>query len=248
MADGHDESVVSEGEGKMDKIMCPFCEDSKLIPFADTKFRRCEDCGLFINVAVRSKSKLRMVYKSRMLSTCRTKTPGENRIKLAKKQLNVLETYISRGILYDVAAAAGFFMKAAIDRGWIAHGNELSETAIKWAKDAYDIDIEYGFLEELEVADNHYNAVVLWQALEHMPNPKEVLITTKKMLKDSGLIYLSLPNKQTANDLKKYYTSDHPFEFTEGCIEKRLEILGFQKVEKTKYVAGPPCADYLYRK
>lgn len=248
MADGYGKSTALTGEGKMDKVTCPFCVGSKTIPFAGTKFRLCEDCGLFINTLVRSRSELKRTYKNRMLSTCFKKHPGENRIKLANKQLDALETYVSPGVVFDVGAAAGFFMKAAIDRGWIAHGNELSKKAIKWAKNTYNIDIEYGFLEELEVPKNHYDAVTLWQTLEHTPNPKRVLIAIKGMLKDEGLIFISLPNKQTIYDLKKHYTKDHPFEFTERCIERWLKIFGFQEIEKIKYTAGPPCADYLYRK
>jgi len=170
-------------------------------------------------------------------------------MKLASRQLDVLETYTSPGIVYDVGAAVGFFMKVATDRDWVADGNELSETGIKWAKDRYDIDIEYGFLEELDVATNYYDVVVMWQTLEHMPNPKDVLIMARKMLKDGGLIFISLPNKQTLADLKNHYTEDHPFEFTEWCIEKWLKTLDFQEIEKLKFVAEqPPYANYLYRK
>lgn len=235
----------------MDKIICPFCIDANIFPFEDTNLMKCGKCGLLINKRFLSKEALRITLRRQMLSSCRGKNPGENRIKNANKQLDILENYIKPGNIWDIASAAGFFMKAARDRGWEIHGNEISKRAIKWAKEHYDIDIEYGFLEDLELTANHYDAVVLWNSLEHMYNPKETLEICREMLKVSGLIYIRVPDKQTTKELNEKYEKLHLYEFTGECLARHLENLGFEVIEIWPNLdsnSGVHHCDFLYRR
>ena len=235
----------------MDKIMCPFCIDADIFPFEDTNFMKCGKCGLLINKRFLSKDALKITLRREMLRTCRAKNPGENRIKNANKQLDILENYIKPGNVWDVASAAGFFMKAARDRGWEVHGNEISKRAIKWTKVHYDIDIEYGFLEDLELTANYYDAVVLWNALEHMYDPKETLEICWEMLKVDGLIYIRIPDKQSIEELNKYYEALHLYEFTGGCLAGHLENLRFEVMgiwPSQDSDGGVHHCDFLYRR
>lgn len=235
----------------MNKIICPFCRDADIFPFEDKRLMKCGKCGLFINKHFLSKEAIRMACRRQMLSTCFAKNPGESRIKNANKQLDVLERYIKPGTVWDIASAAGFFMKAARDRGWEVHGNEISRRAIKWAKEHYNIDIEYGFLEDLEITAGYYNAVVLWNALEHMNNPKKTLEICWEMLKEYGLIYIRVPNKKTVKELIEYYEKLHLYEFTDECLARHLEEFGFKKIEikpSRNSKSDIPHCDYLYKK
>lgn len=232
-------------------MICPFCTDSNVTPFDGTKFLYCDECGLFIRNVSSSKSGLKIKNRGFLLSTCRRENPGEDRIKDAnEQQLDVLEKHISPGIVYDVGAAAGFFMKAARDRGWKVHGNEISERAIGWAKSNYAISIDYGFLEDLDVPTNYFDAVVMWNILEHTFNPRITIEVCKKMLKSGGLIFIRVPNKRTKEELIRFYTGGHLFEFTEKCLMGHLEAMGFKCVERNaghNPKSGVPHCDYLYR-
>lgn len=233
-------------------MICPFCEDSNVTSFDGTKFLRCDECELFINNIPSSKSALKIKNKGFLLSTCRRENPGEDRIEDAnKQQLDVLEKYVSPGIVYDVGAAAGFFMKAARDRGWTVYGNEISERAIEWAKDNYAISIDYGFLEDLDIPENYFDTVVLWNILEHTFNPKTTLEVCKKMLKSGGVIFIRVPNKKTKGELARFHTGRHLFEFTEECLTRCLETMGFKYIERNaghNPKSGVPHCDYLYRR
>ena len=215
----------------MNKIICPFCIDADVFPLEDTNLMKCGKCGLLINKRFLSKEALKITLRRQMLSTCREKNPGESRIKNANKQLDILENYIKPGNVWDIASAAGFFMKAARDRGWEVYGNEISKRAIKWAKEHYDIDIEYRFLEDLEFTAGYYDAVVLWNSLEHMYNPRKTLEICREMLKVDGLIYIRVPDKQTKKELNEKYEKLHLYEFTGGCLAGHLESLGFEVID-----------------
>jgi len=232
-------------------MICPFCANSNTASFDGTRFLHCDGCGLFIKNIPSSKSALKIKNKGFLLSTCQRENPGEDRIKNADKQLDVLERHVSPGIVYDVGAAAGFFMKAARDRGWTVYGNEISERAIEWAKNHYGINIDYGFLEDLAIPESHFDAVVLWNILEHTYNPKATLEVCRKILKSGGLIFIRVPNKKTKEELVRFYTGRHLFEFTEKCLTGHLEAMGFKYVERNaghNPKSGVPHCDYLYRK
>ena len=94
----------------MNKATCPFCRDADVFPFENTNFIKCGKCGLLINKHFLSKEALKITCRRQMLSACREKIIGESRIKDANKQLDVLESHVKPGNVWDVASAAGFFM------------------------------------------------------------------------------------------------------------------------------------------
>ena len=214
--------------------ICPFCEGSKTKPFDNTRFFICTNCGLFIN-DVMSEEKVKDTNKNFLLSACHNPKNRESRLKEADElQCTTLERYINVGRIYDVGAASAFFLKAAKDRGWEVYGNEISTKAIEWAKENYDIDLDYGFFEEVELEKESFNSVVLWNSLEHTHNPKTTLDKCYSILKPGGLIYIKVPNNHTAQELNKNYELVHLFEFTDECLMKHLEAAGFEEVEVEK--------------
>ena len=231
---------------------CPFCRSSEPVDFSGTQFLRCGYCGLFINKRFPPDAQtLKKWCEKQMLKACHNERKRRDRFEDAKHQLDILERYAEPGLVFDVGAAAGFFMKVAMERGWKAHGNEISVKAIEWAKEQYGIDIEYGFFEDLELEKNAYDAVVMWNILEHTYDPKQTLLTSREILRASGLLFIKVPNKKIAEELRRHYATAHLYEFTEECLARHLEMLGFQGVERvaSHYPAGivPEC-EYLYRK
>ena len=232
--------------------VCPFCEGSKTEPFENTRFHICNTCGLFIN-EVMSEEKVKDTNKNFLLSACHNPKNREGRLREADElQCTTLEKYIGVGRVYDIGSASGFFLKAAKDRGWEVYGNEISTKAIEWEKENYNIDLDYGFFEETDVADNHFDAVVLWNTLEHTHNPKTTLDKCNDVLREGGLIYIKVPNNHTAQELNKNYEPVHLFEFTDDCLMKHLEAAGFEEVEVEKRDVCPNygvvAARYVYRK
>ena len=231
---------------------CPFCPKAIVDElFHGTKFLICDECGLLINKVFPSKEVLKGCLFTFMLSTVHDTPPGKRGIASGNERLDVLEKYMEPGIVYDVAASGGFFMKAAFDRGWEVYGNEISQRAIGWAMEHYNIHIMYGFLEDIGLTANHFDAVVLWNSLEHMYDPKETLDICRKMLKPHGLIYIRVPDKQTYKELIEQYEPLHLYEFTGSCLAKHLESLGFEEVKINpgrNPDSGVFHCDFLYRR
>jgi len=188
-----------------------------------------------------------------LLGACHNLSKRTQRLGEAKDlQVATLKQHGSIDKVYDVGAASGFFMKAVEDAGGVAHGNEISMASIAWAKKEYGINIAYGFLEELEIPDSYFDAVVLWNTLEHTSNPKTTLDVCYRVLKEGGLIYIKVPNHKSPNELINFYEGAHLFEFTEECLSIHLKDIGFKEIFVDPKDVDPRCnvtaAVYLYRK
>lgn len=233
-------------------IKCCFCN----IPtdkINNCKFNVCNKCGLYINIPM-SQEEILNKNRNFLLSACKKDPFNNARIDEALDvQMKTLIEFsgIKNGKVFDVGAASGFFMYAAKLCGWEADGNEISEAAIKWAKSNYNIDIRYGFVEYLDLPNDYYDAVVLWNTLEHTYNPKITLMKCRDILKFNGLLYIKVPNKITINELNTFYERVHLYEFTTNCLHNNLAKLGFKKIFiKIVETARPGllAAVYLYRK
>lgn len=211
-------------------------------------FHKCENCDLFKNINYSSKEDLKVRLANFMLTASRKKEVEKIRLEKGKKQISVINNnYHKKGKVYDVAAAGGFFMKAAQDDGWIVSGNEVSSASIDWAKRNYDLDIKYGYFDDLEINDT-FDAIVFWNSLEHMHNPLKCIEKSYDLLVDGGLIYIRVPNRNVKN-LHKYVESLHSYEFNPKNLDEMLTKNKFEKIfiEQVDYEKAE-AMDLLYKK
>lgn len=91
--------------------------------------------------------------------------------------------------LLDVGTAAGFCVEAARDRGWDAWGLEVSEYAASQAQ-ARGLNVVQG--DSLAAFAGHtFDVITLWDALEHVLDPREVLTHACELLADDGILVFS---------------------------------------------------------
>ena len=232
----------------MDKIKCCLC-GGDTGDFVHKTVVQCQDCGLYINTVAPNKENLKIRLKDMLLSACWRPGGAERRIMKANIQLDNIEKYVQPGKVFDVGSASGFFMKAAQDRGWEAHGNDISKAAIIWAKNNYDLDIHYEFYEDIDLPSDYYDAVVMWNTLEHTHDPAETLAITKRILKKGGVVYIKIPEKGTLEALKKHYEDLHLYEFKINILQDYLKSIGFveKQIRKEWDVEGCPATEYLYQ-
>lgn len=226
---------------------CPFCGNYLEGPIV-LDMMRCKNCGIYRKYQIPTKENIREHLKGMMLSACHDKGKETSRMQEAKYQLDLLQKYLQPGRLFDVGAAGGFFMKAASDRGWQVVGNEISLTAIQWARQRYGLEIMYGFLEELKPPQGFYDAVVLWHSLEHTIDPRETLAICRNMLVDGGVLMIGVPEKK-GEDLVRRYEPLHFYEFNRDNLHWFLQELGFEPLEIIIRDGGEdPQINLLYRK
>jgi len=223
---------------------CIICNNN-YVPFYKY-FYKCETCGLYVNISYPEPKNLKNMLKNNMLTASKNKDVEKRRLGNAKRQIDVINQYSKKGKLFDVAAAGGFFMKIAYDDGWIVDGNEISEASVNWAKNNYNLDIRNDYFEELKLSKD-YDVVVFWNTLEHMHNPVNSIKKTHQILKNNGLIYIRVPNRND-NNFKDNIEKLHSFEFNPQNLHNLLINNGFEKIFiKELNEKGYPM-DLLYKK
>jgi len=118
----------------------------------------------------------------------------EEFIKRGGCYLTYLSRYARSGRLLDVGCSAGFFMKVARDQGWDVSGLEYSSDSAQLGRDLYDFNIQIGALSSHHYQPNSFDAVTLWDVIEHLPDPLESLRQALELLVPGGHIALSTPN------------------------------------------------------
>jgi len=142
--------------------------------------------------------------------------------------------------LLDVGCCAGFFLDEATKCGWHAQGVELSRWAASYAKEKLNIKISNSTLRQAEYPDNYFDVIVLQDTIEHLIDPREVLIEMRRILKPTGIIYINTPDIESMASqllrakwwgIKRY----HLFYFSKKTLNKLLEATGFKSIRWSVY-------------
>ncbi len=145
-----------------------------------------------------------------------------------------------KGSLLDVGCAAGFLLAAAKERGWKTRGVEPNKWLGKWGSKKFGIPIDQGVLEGQKYPSKSFDAVSLFDVLEHVPDPSKTLSECRRILKDDGVLLINYPNigsvlAKIAGKNWWFLLSIHLTYFTPKTLEKMLEKEGFVQVKSKKY-------------
>jgi len=106
--------------------------------------------------------------------------------------------FIGDGKLLDVGCGNGAFLFFMKDLGWDVYGVEPNENSVRYAHDELGLrNVKKGMLLDQAYKEQQFDVVTLWHALEHMPNPREVLQEIHRILRPDGLLLIAVPNIQS---------------------------------------------------
>ena len=97
------------------------------------------------------------------------------------------------GTLLEVGSAWGVFLAAAQWRGWDVRGLELSAPAAAHAQRTFGVPVDAARVPE-ELPDATFDAVVLWEVIEHFRRPDEALSALARRVRPGGVLALSTPD------------------------------------------------------
>ncbi len=150
----------------------------------------------------------------------------------ARRRLDVLERVVPRGQLLDVGAAAGFFVDEARTRGWDAAGIDVSEPMVDWGRRELKAPLERRMLTDQ--ADGAFDAVTMWDYLEHALDPAADLRRAHELLRPGGVLALSTGDAATlvarASGSRWHLLTPrhHNFFFTATTLSLLLAQSGFE--------------------
>lgn len=112
-----------------------------------------------------------------------------------KMYFDVVEKYAGKaqGQYLDVGCGTGGLLKVAQTRGWKSLGVEISRWAIETGrKDG--LEILEGSLQDLGLPGDSFQAISMFDVLEHVTAPRELMQEVYRVLKPGGTMIAETPN------------------------------------------------------
>ena len=110
-------------------------------------------------------------------------------------RLRQIEQRVSgRGRLLDYGCAVGLFVKVAAEAGWDATGYERSAWAADYGRTTYGLNILTGDGTDPLPFKQKFDVVTMWDVLEHLEKPQDVIASMAHWLKPGGLLALNTVN------------------------------------------------------
>ena len=92
-----------------------------------------------------------------------------------RRRLACIERYKSKGRLLDIGCAFGDFLTLASQNGWECYGVELSSFAARIGKEDFGLNIVTGPLEEVNLPNEYFDVITLFETIEHLTSPASTL-------------------------------------------------------------------------
>ena len=112
----------------------------------------------------------------------------------AGRALAQLERHVSRGKLCDLGCWVGFLLAEAEERGWEAQGVEPADFAASFARDRLGLSVQTATLESADLERGNFDAVVMADVVEHLPDAGAALDRVRELLRPEGVLFLALPD------------------------------------------------------
>ncbi|MEJ2161886.1 MAG: class I SAM-dependent methyltransferase [Robiginitalea sp.] len=149
---------------------------------------------------------------------------------LAKKFRLVERCNRGKGVLMDVGAGTGQFVRYAQERDWEAYGVEPNDQARELAHQKGVSVYKSLSVQKAPV----YDVVTLWHVLEHMADLDKNIREIYSVLKPGGWLILALPNYRSLD--AKHYKSHwaaydvprHLWHFSKESVEQLFSDAGFE--------------------
>lgn len=154
------------------------------------------------------------------------------------KRCRFVTRHKAAGRLLDVGCAmGGFLLGMRAQEGWTVAGVEVNQAVARAATARHDLDIFAGTLEEARYPDASFDAVTMWDVLEHLHDPFSSLKEIHRILRADGIVVIRVPNLASW-DAKLFGSTwagldapRHLYIFTPETLSALVEKAGFQVVE-----------------
>jgi 2-polyprenyl-3-methyl-5-hydroxy-6-metoxy-1,4-benzoquinol methylase len=137
--------------------------------------------------------------------------------------------------LLDVGCAGGAFLVAAREYGFTVTGVEPSRWLAESGRTQYGLDIRPGILSAGMFPDERFDVITLWDVIEHVTQPTELLGSIHRLLKPNGLLLVNYPDfgswmARMLGQRWPFLLSVHLLYYTRATITLQLQRAGFKPV------------------
>lgn len=199
----------------------------------------CLQCGLIYALPSLSRSQLFESYANVEDQEYLKNAPARERT-FRHNFAKVRGLLPANGKLLEVGAYYGLFLRHAQTLGYQASGIEPSHHAVNHAKQQGLRHIAQGDLSTIAEREGTLDAVVMWDVLEHLPDPLKELRHAHRLLKPGGVFVFStiVVDAWWPRFMGKrwpWYMDMHLLYFTRPVLDDMLSKAGFEPVAEYPY-------------
>jgi SAM-dependent methyltransferase len=219
-------------------VSCPACDGLRAAPHwkkSGYDLWRCPDCGLIWVHPIPTDEALARYYEQEFFQGGAVVGYADYdaawRKRNYRRDARALERAAPPGRLLDVGCATGDFLDACSDR-WEKYGVEVSRFAGEQAQRKYGERIRIAPLKDAGFPDGFFDAVTLWETLNHLNDPAGDLARCARLLKPGGRLVLNVGDATSllARLLGRYWYQVTPpvhlFYFTPASLDRMLRAAG----------------------
>ncbi len=158
--------------------------------------------------------------------------------------IEFIQKYTDKGPVLDIGCGPGLFLELAQERGFEpVKGIDISSYAIDYCTNTLKLDVQKGDLLDFNFGSGTFNLITMFDAIEHMQNPKEELTEIKRILIDKGILAIITPDIDAlaARLVKSKWEEiqripEHLVFFSKNTIISILRQTGFE-IMNTRYIS-----------
>ena len=210
--------------------------DEGLIPTTDrfgtalADIVRCASCGHMQLERMPAEAELEEAYAGAESTDYVEEEAGQR--ATARAVLEAIEREVTPGAILDLGCWVGFLLAEARERGWETTGVEPSTFASAYARERLGLDVRTTGLFDADLPEGRFQAVVLGDVIEHLPDPGAALERIRALLAPGGVVALILPDagSRLARTMGARWWSvipTHVHYFTRDSLSLLLERHGF---------------------
>jgi SAM-dependent methyltransferase len=240
----------------MEKVNCPICgsQNHSLllktcgfnVPYNESfNLVKCESCGLVYLNPMPNHETSKKYYDNKYFETSSLGRSSNNiyRLQIVK---TFLQLKSPKGKALDVGCGDGSLLFIMKRYGWDVYGVDISDSAAKLARTKLGTrNIFTGSLEDCRFPSAFFDVISLRHVLEHLHKPYNTLREIKRILKEGGVLSITVPNVNSLyfNIFKKnWFHLDiprHLFQFSAETLGYLLNKAGFKVIKRGKSMEDP---------
>jgi SAM-dependent methyltransferase len=206
-------------------------------PLSAGRFRvfACPECGVVFLFPQPSSEQLNSFYDEKYYGKGRRKFAAALEATIATLTLlkwkRLRPLLGTDGRLLDVGCGRGTLVRLARAAGFEAYGLERPFPGAPFLPHVF-----YRELTECGFPEGHFQTVVIWHVLEHLPNPLEALQEIHRLLRPGGWLSVAVPNfggaqaRASGADWFHLDLPRHFWHFEPSALQGLLERSGFRVV------------------
>jgi len=214
------------------RIACPVCGGNAFVPLfekAGEPFARCRQCRLVLINPRPPAERILARYDAAYSGAYTVKAAGK--LARARRRVARLRRRLPAAARHwlDVGCSAGFVLAAAREAGFEVTGTDVEPAALAHARQVFGLEaLHEGPLEAQRLAAGSFDAITLYDVIEHVPDPNALCAELKRLLAPGGLIAIRTPDRghwRVPADLARWSEvkpSEHLYYFDAATLRRLL--------------------------